>query len=233
MPRVMRLFIAVELDAAVREALARALEPLRALPELLRGLRWLPPESWHITLQFLGGVQEDALDAVREACTQAGTTVGAFQLVLAGAGAFNPCKARVLWLGTRTGGTELAQLAAAVTSRTAPLGFTPDERAFNAHVTLARLKPPADVRAILPHLQLGPFNQRVTALTLMQSHLGQHGARYEPLLRVPLQGDVDRRVARQPERLPPSFPSSRLPVLSLFKPLRRGRLHPCRRRRTW
>jgi 2'-5' RNA ligase len=182
----MRLFVAVELVDGVREQIARALEPLHALPEAPPGLRWLRPESWHITLQFLGEVQESALDALREACTQAGTAVGAFELVLAGAGAFNPRKARVLWLGTRTGGSECAALAAAVATRTAPLGFEPDERTFNAHVTLARIKPPGDVRPLLPHVQLGPFSQRVTHLSLMRSHLGPHGARYEALLRVPL-----------------------------------------------
>ena len=182
----MRLFVAVELDEAVREQLSRALEPLRALPELPRGLRWLPPESWHVTLQFLGGVQEDALDAVRDACTQAGTAVGAFELTLAGTGAFNPRSARVLWLGARTGSPQLAALAASVTARTEPLGFAAEARAFNAHVSLARLKPPADVRAFLPRLQLGPFAQRVTHLALVRSHLSQHGARYETLLRVPL-----------------------------------------------
>jgi 2'-5' RNA ligase len=182
----MRLFVAVELDEAVREAIARALEPLRALPQAPRGLRWLAPDNWHITLQFLGEVQDSALVAVRDACTQASTTIAPFDLVLAGIGAFNPRSARVLWLGARSGSSDLAKLAAAVTTRTQVLGSVPEARAFTPHITLARLKPPADVRPLLPELKLPPFGQRVATLTLLCSHLGHPGARYEPLLRAPL-----------------------------------------------
>jgi 2'-5' RNA ligase len=182
----MRLFVAVELDEAVRERLARELEPLRALPEAPRGLRWLPAESWHVTLQFLGEVQDSMLDPLRSACAQAGTAVSAFELVLAGAGAFKPRAARVLWLGARTGSSDLAALAEAVTARTEPLGFAAEERAFSAHVTIARIKPAADLRPLLPRLQLGPFAQRVTRLTVVRSHLSQHGARYEALFHAEL-----------------------------------------------
>jgi 2'-5' RNA ligase len=121
----MRLFVAIELDDAVRERLTRELEPLRALPEAPRGLRWLPAQSWHVTLQFLGEVQDSMLDPLRSACAQAGTAVSAFE-------------------------------------------------------------PAADLRPLLPRLQLGPFAQRVTRLTVVRSHLSQHGSRYEALFHAEL-----------------------------------------------
>jgi 2'-5' RNA ligase len=181
-----RLFVAIELASEVRDAIERALQPLRALPELPRELRWLPPDSWHVTLQFLGNAEERLLADLAAACTQAVRAHAPFELVLQGAGAFSPRAARVLWLGATAGTAPIIALGNSVIDATEPLGFEREERPFAAHVTLARIKPAADVRPLLPRLQLGPFSQRVSELVLFRSHLSSTGARYEPLLRAPL-----------------------------------------------
>lgn len=184
----MRLFVAIELGSEVRDAIEHALKPLRALPEVPHGLRWLPSDGWHVTLQFLGNVEERVLADLEAACVQAASKHAPFGLILSGAGAFTPRSARVLWLGVTAGTAQAAALADSVMRSTEPLGFEREERAFTAHVTLARIKPSADLRALLPRVQLGPFEQRVGELVLFRSHVSSAGARYEPLLRAPLAG---------------------------------------------
>src|SRR5207248_1568292 len=92
-----RLFVAVDLGAEVR----RALEALEGeLRPQARDARWVAPENAHLTLAFLGGMEEAAVPGLSEALGQVAARAAPFQLLVQGGGAFGTSKKpRVLWVG--------------------------------------------------------------------------------------------------------------------------------------
>ena len=106
----------------------------------------IPREGWHVTLRFLGEVDDPAPveRAMREALSRATAAPGR----IVGVGAFpNARRANVLWAGVQARGLE--GIAGRVTRATLDLGEKPEKRVFVPHVTLARLRAPRDVSAFL------------------------------------------------------------------------------------
>lgn len=127
-----RAFVAVYPPEDVREELA---EFLAARP----GPVWTAPEQMHLTLAFLGGVPDRALEPLEENLEDAVRAVEAFPCALHGAGAFpHPDRAAVLWLGVEDGAEELSRLARKARGAASRAGAVPDGRAFHPHLTLAR-----------------------------------------------------------------------------------------------
>lgn len=174
-----RAFIAVELPEDVRAALRGARD---ALTPLARGARWTPNPSIHLTLKFLGDTpREKVVDIAAVMDTVAGGGAG-FALGLSGVGVFpNPQAARVLWVGVDDPTGACAPLARELEFALAPLGFTPEKRAFRPHLTLARFKNPARVQDDVFKYNPEPVSFEVTQITLFQSRLQPGGAVYTPL----------------------------------------------------
>lgn len=125
-----RLFFAIPLPRYVSESLAR-------LREEARGFRWILPENYHLTLNFLGEVESEAEEAVRRAARE--IRVGSFFLPVAGVGHFPPRgEPQVVWAGVGGGHPHLFQLQHRLTDALFALGFDPGERAWHPHITLAR-----------------------------------------------------------------------------------------------
>jgi 2'-5' RNA ligase len=178
-----RLFIGIELSPELREGIAHALDPV-AIPQ---GLRVLAQEGWHLTLKFLGGVEEERIAEVASACRHALCEHARFELELAGAGAFpTPRRARAVWVGIGRGAAELSTLASALGPALEPLGLEEERRGYRAHVTFARGKPVADVRALVGTLAVPQLAMQVTEAALFRSYLSQRGARYEVIERLAL-----------------------------------------------
>lgn len=187
----MRLFVALEIPAAVREELDRRAEAFRrSAPPA----RWVRPDGIHLTLAFYGEVAEDkvslATDLLRQACVGRAPAI----LAVRGAGWFPPGgSARVVWVGVESS-RDLAPLAvdAAAIGLRAGAAAAPDERPFHAHVTLARCQPPWRREAAERFVErfavpVGePFD--AAAVTLFRSRLERGGARYEAIERFPLAG---------------------------------------------
>jgi 2'-5' RNA ligase len=129
----MRLFIALDIDDAIRKRIVRFMEGVSGFAP---DARWARPESLHVTLKFIGEQPEPMLEEIRRAL---GTVeAGEVTLQFRGYGFFPTTKApRVFWIGIEAG-PELATLAAAVDQQTARLGIPKEERAFSPHLTLAR-----------------------------------------------------------------------------------------------
>jgi len=187
----MRAFLAVEIPAEVRRRLKRLQETLAAQ---LAGVRWVRVESVHLTLLFLGeideGIERDLSDAAREVCSGVhhGTAVAK------GVGWFPPRGSpRVIWAGLRQdeAGT-LTSLHRALAPAAAACGIAVEDRPFAPHLTLGRargrLSRAAVDRALAPHtdIDLGPIP--VESCTLFQSILGTGGARYVPRVVLGLAG---------------------------------------------
>lgn len=184
----MRLFIAIELPETIRTAIAEVQERLKAGGP---SANWTRPEGIHLTLKFLGDVDETRVPAIVRALEDAVRGAGPLTLGVAGAGAFPKGKVpRVLWLGV-TGDTErLASLQAAVEEAMTRLGFEREARTFSPHLTLARIKFPKPrdnwqqaidgIRAV----ELGTFE--ADHISLMQSELRRDGAVYTEVVRAEL-----------------------------------------------
>jgi 2'-5' RNA ligase len=180
----------VHLDADTRAALAVSSADLRAHAAELP-VSWVAPENLHITVKFLGRIDETRVPAVIEALHTAATGRHAFDLEIVSLGAFpSPTRPRVLWAGVTEGETPLAALAAAVDDALAPLGFPRETRAFTAHVTLARVREPRRTPALAEALAAAAARRfgRLTIehVALMRSDLSPRGARYTALSTVPL-----------------------------------------------
>lgn len=194
--RALRLFVAAELPSSATDALREALADLRARTML--PLRWVRPESIHLTLKFLGDVPPAQVPAVSGAVEQAVSAYAPLTLELSGFGAF-PTRGspRVVW--TRLSGDVdgLEGLHRSVELAMSKLGFPPEDRPFAPHLTLARvgkaLSSPerAKLAQALEGSDAGQGHTfRVEAVVLVQSTLLPAGAAYKELQRVPLETGV-------------------------------------------
>src|SRR5262249_53211031 len=129
----MRLFIALDIDDAIRERIQRFMEGVRGFAP---DARWVRPESLHVTLKFIGEKPEAAVAEVMSAlATVSGQSL---QLTFRGHGFFPTAKAaRVFWVGIESG-PELGNLAKAIDDATSRLGIPKEDHAFSPHLTLAR-----------------------------------------------------------------------------------------------
>ncbi|HEX2153410.1 MAG TPA: RNA 2',3'-cyclic phosphodiesterase [Acidimicrobiia bacterium] len=136
-----RVFAAVVPPPEVVAALAHRLESV-TLPG-----RPVPPANWHITLRFIGHVEEVAYERWLATMDQA-PAPAPFDLALRGFGAFpRAARATVFWTGVESAG--LPRLAAVVDDSAETAGLGQEERPFHPHLTLARVRPPADVRPLV------------------------------------------------------------------------------------
>jgi RNA 2',3'-cyclic 3'-phosphodiesterase len=176
----MRLFVGLAPSAVVLDDLEAVCAPLRPGRE---DLRWTSRELWHITLAFLGEVNEQSLDRLLPRLERAARRHLTFGLSLAGAGAFpSPARANVLWSGLSGDRKALGELALSVGAGARRAGAPPDERRrYRPHVTLARCRTPADVRPIVDGLSgyRGP-TWTAEEIYLIRSTLGGQ-PRYETL----------------------------------------------------
>jgi 2'-5' RNA ligase len=185
----MRLFVALGLPAEAADELDRVVAPLRpGWPQL----RWTGRDAWHLTLAFLGEVDEKVTARLSRGLAGAAAKRHRLPLSLHGAGAFpKKDRARVLWTGVRDYSDGLTALAGSVgkAARTAGAPPTGRSREYHPHLTLARCREPADVRALLDELAGYAGTPWVAGeIYLIRSHLGAH-PRYETLGSWPLVND--------------------------------------------
>jgi len=177
----MRLFVALELKAAVRENLGALLKALRAVSPQTR---WVRPENLHLTLKFMGEVPETKLAAIRSALASVHsdqpTTVD-----FRGLGFFpNEKRPRVLWAGIEAS-PNLKTLAAEIDRAAEKLGIPREQRPFAPHLTLARFEPPELPEKLRSAIQenaareFGSF--RTNQYLLIESKLKPSGAGYTTL----------------------------------------------------
>jgi RNA 2',3'-cyclic 3'-phosphodiesterase len=171
-----RCFVAVPIGDELRADLRAAVDALRGDPDLA-GLRWSEPDSWHVTLAFLGSVEADLAPGLISTIGEVAADHGPMRLATGGLGAFPSAgRARVAWYGVADPDGRLAALARDVRDA---LGV--EGSAFRAHVTLARARhEPVPVRGLLE--RVSPSGVLVVDhVDLMRSHLGRGPARYERL----------------------------------------------------
>jgi 2'-5' RNA ligase len=177
----MRLFIGIPLAPEVTQQIVMYTERLK---RAVGDLRWSTPDSWHITLQFLG----KTTPAQYECITTSLRAIRAKQLGihLAGTGFFD--RVGVFYVDVPPT-PQLAALQKQVILATQPCGFEQEDRPYHPHITLARNKAHAQgLRQLKPHLGAAPQFKSFTAyeFLLYESHLDPRGSRYEVRERFPL-----------------------------------------------
>ena len=181
----------------IRTFVAMEIPRMAGLDELLEGLRKsgsklsVPRgENIHVTLKFLGDVQEEEASRILGAIAEVADDFNSFEAKVKGTGAFpaerNP---RVLWVGIEDGGS-MSRIADAVDERLSGMGFERERRAFTPHVTVARVKSPSGLDSAIGVLreyddrEFGSFT--VSDIRLKKSTLTPSGSIYEDLGVVPL-----------------------------------------------
>jgi 2''-5'' RNA ligase len=186
-----RAFIAVHFSDEVIANLTAILSQVRRMIGAQSVVRWVEPRNVHLTLQFLGDVDLSVIPMLTSELRGAFSDIQPFDVSLTGIGAFPaPTRPRVIWIGIDSGVDSLKTLQACVEVVTTPLGFIPDRRAFNPHVTLGRVKEdrrPVDLtKTLAPLHEAQAGKSRIDAVFLMKSDLKPTGPVYSILDRFPL-----------------------------------------------
>lgn len=131
----MRLFVALNLPSAVRQALWEATAPLR---DRAPAVKWVRPEGIHLTLKFLGDATDERAPALTAALARAASGARALTLALEGFGVFPDFRRpRIVWIGI-VPDPALEILQHRVEQEFAALGFPTEGRPFRPHATLGR-----------------------------------------------------------------------------------------------
>ncbi len=181
-----RSFIALPLDDTIKNALVETRQTLRqALGDLAKGkddgvIRWNRPQQFHLTLDFLGNLDDGEIEQVKDRVRTASQKIEPFSLELGALGSFGrPTK--VIWVGIR-GDTQTLQ------TLHEHVAVTP-KRSFRPHLTLGRVKHPPNPRVLkqaLSQVEVPTRPWLADEVVLYESVLEPRGARHTPLLRCSL-----------------------------------------------
>ena len=179
-----RIFLAVDLTPEARQLLSRRVM-LMAGGAKFPG-RLTPPRNWHMTLWFLGDTPADRFEVLLHLLTRA--RLGeAFGCRFGRLGTFPRAgRASVLWVGISEGAGSLQALAARVGEAVEGSGLRLPGRPFSPHLTLSRIRPPQDLRALVASAPPAEVEMVVKEVTVFRSHLGGGPPRYEEMERIPL-----------------------------------------------
>jgi 2'-5' RNA ligase len=182
----MRLFVALDIDPGIREKIIRFMQGVR---EFSPDVRWVKPESLHVTLKFVG--ERTDVEEIKHALSQISSTT--FELTFRGYGFFpTPKSARVFWVGIESG-QQLVNLAKSVEKSLIPIGIAKESHPFSPHLTVARSGSgrPSPDKADGPNRNFQRLQEELAALPtpdfgtmtareffLYQSHLSPKGSHY-------------------------------------------------------
>ncbi|MBA3611368.1 MAG: RNA 2',3'-cyclic phosphodiesterase [Nitrospirales bacterium] len=195
----LRVFLAVELSLD----LCRKVGELQCqLRNFLPHVNWVRPESIHLTLKFLGNVDAGMVEQVLTALEPIRQSQPPFTLEIQGLGSFPHLRRpRILWIGCTGDISALRNLVSGIEGMLNQLGFPPEEKPSYPHLTLARIKHDnSQVGGVLTHSGLleQPQNLgilRVDRITLFRSDVGQFGAEYTALWKIPL-NEPESKISR-------------------------------------
>jgi len=129
----MRIFIALDIDDAVRQRIQRFMEGVSSFAP---DARWVRPESLHVTLKFIGEKPNEIVEEIKRSLSSIRSE--SFEITFRGYGFFPTAKAaRVFWVGIDSG-PQLVCLAKAVDNSTSIVGISKEDHPFAPHLTLAR-----------------------------------------------------------------------------------------------
>ena len=188
-----RAFIAIQLSAELKRLISELQAELKhGIPDTVT-VNWIRPEAMHLTLRFLGDIEESQVEAIADVLRMGAGPLRPFTLEARGVGGFpTPARARVLWVGLsgdEEGMDALRNLQATIEEEVVEMGCVREDRPFTPHFTLARIK---DGRASGPvrRLLMNESDRRVGefhagAVSLIKSEPRPTGSIYTSLVEVP------------------------------------------------
>jgi 2'-5' RNA ligase len=188
-----RTFIALELNEALQHHLSGM---IRQMAFVLPDLRWVDPATIHLTLAFLGELNDEQLALAMQAAQAAAQSTEAFDYRLSHVGVFGSKRyPRVIWVGIEEPSGTLLHLHRVLNHALEQCGFAMDTRSFSPHLTLSLVKvplKPAEIQSLQRFLDdkhsftTSPV-YHVSHINVMKSELSRAGAKYTCLKAYPLQ----------------------------------------------
>jgi 2'-5' RNA ligase len=196
--RQIRSFIAIELPPELKAILGSFQNEMASAGGSF--VKWVAPDSIHITLKFLGNIVAEKVEAIGSAIEQACAGTGAFSLEMGELGGFpNLNQPRVLWVGLHGDIERVKSLQLNIDNSLVRLGFDKEKRGFTPHITLARMREkasPVDRRKFGELVTGKHFDFRykidVESINLMRSRLLPDGAVYSTMAKLKL-GSVNEQ----------------------------------------
>ena len=179
---MIRAFIAIEIDPQLVRRISAVVADLRPR---IAGIRWVSQNNFHLTLKFLGNIEENKIEPIAAALELALRPFPRFTINAKGLGVFpDGRRPRVLWIGLE--GKKLLELASKIETVLDPLGFSPEKREFQPHLTVGRWRQfdhaSTKLAGVLEKWQGYEFGESMmTEVIFFQSELKREGAIYHPL----------------------------------------------------
>jgi len=182
-----RSFIAIHINDEIKRTLEQLIGAMR---EYGADIKWVRPDNLHLTLKFLGNIDEKQVAPISARLDAIGENNDQFSLELFGTGTFpGPRRPRVIWVGLK-GYEPAVGLFGDIDNAMAVEGFEREKRPFNPHITLGRVRSPKGIAKLMEELvkykDTGFGTQEVDSLHLMKSVLKPGGAEYSILHKAPL-----------------------------------------------
>lgn len=182
----MRAFIAIELPKNIKDLLAGLQEGLKKSGA---DVKWVAPENIHLTLKFLGELDDETLEKIKKIVEIVAAKNNNYKISLSSLGAFPKIDyPRVIWAGLEKGTAETEKIAKELEERIEKFGIPKEDRAFSCHITLGRARPSLNREKLIRELKNSQEGFAKKALefeaakiTLFKSTLNPKGASYETL----------------------------------------------------
>jgi RNA 2',3'-cyclic 3'-phosphodiesterase len=184
----MRLFVSIEIPGKIKSKISKMVEKLK---NHLTPVKWMENKNLHVTLKFLGWVEDEKIGKLMECLKKSVKGLKPFELSFAGIGYFPDRKhPRVIWVGTEDGSEKVKRLADKIDGAAAAKGFREEEKEYTSHLTIGRIKEKIDTDALTKYIsehegsKFGKF--RVDHISLMKSTLRRSGPIYEEIEQIKL-----------------------------------------------
>ncbi len=179
----MRTFIAIDLDEGIKKTIS---EFIRELDRSDRHIKWIKPPGMHLTLKFMGDINEEKKAEVESVLKKIADRHRPFPLGFKGTGTFPPGKKypRVLWIGIKEN-KPLLEIQSRLENELERLQYSREQRKYHPHLTLGRVKIPYHIESVLSLLEKNKErdfgDMTVNRITLFLSTLKPTGAEYTKL----------------------------------------------------
>ncbi len=185
----MRLFVAIPVDDQIKRRMLRVCDDVDVRDARVR---WCSAEQLHLTLKFIGEVEDSLVTPISDAVQRVAGKTPALDMEIGETGCFpSTGPLRVIWVGGSESSGTLLQVAQELDDDLVPRGIKKEKRTFSEHFTSGRVKFDHSRGRLRESVRAAGFDacrQAVRELVLYQSTLCQSGAQYEPVLRAELKG---------------------------------------------
>ena len=181
----MRTFIAIELDKDIKEKIALIQQQLK---QTNANVKWVKPENIHLTLKFLGEVNEEQLNKTKNILQDSIKEKRSFDMVISELGAFPKLESpRVIWIGIKNGVENVLDITSILEGELSRIDFPKEKRPFSGHITIGRVRSNKNRSELIEAVnkfnkeEQKEFSQTVKSIVLFKSTLTPKGPIYEAL----------------------------------------------------